>query len=42
MTHAVRTRACAFWAQMPKAGMGLPQAQLDAIGGWICQGAADD
>jgi hypothetical protein len=25
--------------QMPKAGSSLPQAQLDAIGAWICSGA---
>jgi hypothetical protein len=25
--------------QMPKAGVRIPQAELDAIGGWICAGA---
>lgn len=29
-------------SQMPKAGMGLPQVELDIIGGWICQGALDN
>ncbi len=29
-------------SQMPKAGQSLPQADLDAIGAWICQGAQNN
>jgi hypothetical protein len=28
--------------QMPKAGAGLPQAQLQIISGWICEGAPNN
>jgi hypothetical protein len=31
-----------FGSQMPKAGFGLPQADLDKIGSWICGGALND
>jgi len=31
-----------FGTRMPKADSTLPQAQLDAIGAWICQGAKND
>jgi len=29
-------------SQMPKAGQSIPQADLDAIGAWICQGALNN
>lgn len=28
--------------QMPKAGQGLPQKQLDLISGWVCSGAPNN
>jgi hypothetical protein len=31
-----------FGSQMPKAGVSLAQQELDAIGAWICGGAAND
>jgi hypothetical protein len=31
-----------FGTQMPKAGVSLPQADLDAIGSWVCSGAANN
>jgi hypothetical protein len=41
MNKLLGTGIC-FGSQMPKAGVRIPQAELDIISGWICGGALDN
>ncbi len=41
MDKLLGTNLCSG-SQMPKSGQGLPKAQIDTIGAWICAGAQNN